>query len=386
MPHRPENPFIVTDVLRELRSVSNCGWVVLVLIGVLLGCSWAWTAALQWILQAGLLWMLVLYETSRHLHLNCKIPGTSMYQRLGVANKLTIMRGWLIACTGGFLFQEYPPAVVALAPAVFYTISAIIDRLDGYAARRSGQISCMGAELDTVFDALGLAIAPLLAVWYGKIHWTYLGVSCAYYMFHLGLMYRRRAGLPVFELKPKLSRRAIAGVQMGFIAIVLFPVFEPPATCVAGFVFMFPLLGGFILDWLSVSGRISEESQVHKEMLERGEKLISLVAQPLVRLILAGSMLMWLFRYSGGFASSLSAVPLVPYGMAVCGTMLVLGVLGRIFALLLLLLLGWYYNLHLMGVVDYVFLSAAAWILVLGSGRFSLYTWDEKWVNRYDGA
>lgn len=386
IPQPPENTLLVAETLRELKSVSMYGWFVLLALGLALGYAWSWAAATQWILQAGLLWILVLFETERQLPLNCKAPGTEMYPRLGVANRLTIMRGWLIACTGGFLFQEYPPGMVALAPAVFYAISAIIDRIDGYAARRSGQVSRMGAKLDTVFDALGLAIAPLLAVLYGKIHWSYLSVSFAYYLFQLGLMYRRRIGMQVLELQPKLSRRTIAGFQMGFIAVILFPVFEPPATIIAGFVFMLPVLGGFFLDWLSVSGRFSEKFRGHKEIMERGEKFISVFTQPLARLILAGSILMWLLRYPWGGASSEGAIQLVQYGMAVCGILLMLGVLGRIFALLLLMLLGWHYTMHLMGVLDCILLSTTVWILVLGSGRFSLYTWDEEWVNRYDGA
>ncbi|MFO7831247.1 MAG: CDP-alcohol phosphatidyltransferase family protein [Desulfuromonadaceae bacterium] len=386
MPHRPENPLIVAGILLELRRISIGGLAVQIIAAIFLGLSWNWVAALQWILQAGLIWVLVLYETNRHLPLNCKSPGTAMYPHLGVANRLTITRGWLIAATGGFLFQEYPPGVVALVPAVLYAISAIIDRIDGYAARRSGQVSRMGAELDTVFDALGLAVAPLLAVWYGKIHWTYLSVSAAYYVFQLGLCYRRRKGLPVVKLKPKLSRRAIAGFQMGFIAIVLFPVFEPPATRIAAFVLMLPVLGGFLLDWFSVIGRISEHSRINQTTLKRGESLIGAVFQPSVRLLLAAAIMLWMFRSPLSIASPLPANPLSLYIILACGGLILLGILGRVFALVLVLLLGWHYTMHLPGVLDSVLLSATLWILVLGQGCFSLCSWDEAWVNRYDGA
>lgn len=386
IPSQHENPFLPAALLREIRNLAVSGSIVLILAGFILGWGWAWSAAVQWALQAAVLWVLVLYETNRHLPLNRALSGTVMYPRLGLANRLTIIRGWLIACTGGFLFQEHPPGVVAFVPGAFYALSAIIDRLDGYAARRSGQVSRMGAQLDTVFDALGLAIAPLLAVWYGKIHWTYLSVSCAYYVFQLGVGYRRRAGLPLFELKPKLSRRAIAGFQMGFIAVVLFPVFEPSATYIAGFVFMFPLLGGFILDWFSVSGTISESSRVNRISLKRAERVLGAVVQPSVRLLLGLTLMLWMFQSHQNFTSIEAANPLILYIMLACGGLILLGILGRVSALLLALLLGWHYTMHMPGVLEYVLLSATLWLLVLGMGRFNLCSWDEEWVNRYDGA
>lgn len=43
--------------------------------------------------------------------------------------------------------------------------------------------------------ALGLAVVPLLAVRHGKIHWSYLLVSCAYYLCQWGVSYRQKAGV-----------------------------------------------------------------------------------------------------------------------------------------------------------------------------------------------
>lgn len=347
-----------------------------------MGGLWSWGSAAQWLLQAGLLWILVLYEARGYLPLNRKGPETVLYSRLGLANQLTILRGWLIACTGGFLFQQSPPGVLAIVPAGFYAVSAIIDRIDGFAARKTGQVSQMGMELDTVFDALGLAIAPLLAVWYGKIHWSYLLVSCAYYLFQWGLSYRQKNALPLFPLKPKLSRRAIAGFQMGFIAVVLFPVFQPPATRIAGFAFMLPVLTGFLIDWLVASGRISEQSFINHSVLKRGEKLISFFTQPALRLLLAGLLLIWSVRHTENISHS----PLILYGVIACGLLILLGVMGRAAALALLLLIGWNNPSQLISLIDYLILPITVWILVLGTGHFSLWSWDDDWVNRYDGA
>jgi len=378
----PEDPPVIVATLGEVKLVSTYGWAVLVFTGLIMGGLWSWGSAAQWLLQAGLLWILVIYEARGYLPLNRKGPEKVLYSRLGLANRLTILRGWLIAFTGGFLFQQSPPGVLALLPAGFYAVSAIIDRIDGFAARKTGQVSQMGMELDTVFDALGLAIAPLLAVWYGKIHWSYLLVSCAYYLFQWGLGIRHKNALPLFALKPKLSRRAIAGFQMGFIAVVLFPVFQPPATRIAGFAFMLPVLTGFLIDWLVVSGRISEQSLINHNVLKRGEKLINFFIQPVLRLFLAGFLLTWSVRHTENIADN----PLILYGMIALGLLILLGVLGRSSALALVLLLGWYCSSHPISLIDDMILPVAVWILVLGTGHFSLWTWDDDWVNRYDGT
>ncbi|MFA5699952.1 MAG: CDP-alcohol phosphatidyltransferase family protein [Desulfuromonas sp.] len=382
----PEKTVVLVATLREFWRVSIYGWVVLVFAALWVWGAWYWAAALQWILQAGILWTLVLYETRQYLPLNHNGSASTPYAHLGLANRLTILRGWLIACTGGFLFQPFPPGFLVLVPAGLYAVSAIVDRLDGYAARRTGQISRMGMELDTVFDALGLAVAPLLAVWYGKIHWSYLLVSCAYYLFQWGVSYRHQAGLPVSSLQPKLSRRTIAGFQMGFIAVVLFPIFEPPATRIAGFAFMLPVLAGFLLDWVAVSGAITKKSFLNQDTLARGEDVINYATQPLLRLLVAGALLAVVLRYTENISTLIHAAPLLLYAMAGCGMLILTGILGRIFALLLVLLLGWSYTTYLMGPLDYVILPAAIWVLILGTGRFSVYPQDEVWVKRYDGA
>lgn len=375
---RPEDLPSIDAALRECRSISLFGWAVLVFTGLVMGSVWAWGSAAQWLLQAGLLWALVTYEARGYLPLNRKNSASSLYPQLGLANRLTILRGGLIACTGGFVFQKLPAEGLAFIPAGCYGLSAIIDRLDGFAARKTGQVSKMGMELDTVFDALGLAIAPLLAVWYGKIHWSYLLVSCAYYLFSYGQRYRQKNGLPLFAIEPKLSRRAIAGFQMGFIAVVLFPMFQPPATRIAGFAFMLPVLTGFLIDWLVVSGRISDKSFINHDLLERGEKVISFFIQPLLRLILAGFLLSWSFRFTETSPNS----PLLLWTMIACGLLILLGIIGRVASLALILLIGLINSSQLTSLI----LPMTVWILVLGTGHFSLWTWDEDWVNHYDGA
>ena len=115
-------------------------------------------------MQSLALWTLCWQQVWQRRTLNRAAPEAALYPALGLANQLTILRGLLIAATGGLLLQLPDNALLIWAAALLYSIAAILDRVDGFVARRTRQTSLLGSELDTVFDALGLVVAPLLAV------------------------------------------------------------------------------------------------------------------------------------------------------------------------------------------------------------------------------
>lgn len=360
----------------ELSLIKATGWVVILLGFAATGLIWAWAPAIQWLLQTGIVWWFVIYATASRLDLNRADSAAVPYANLGWANRLTILRGWLVAATAGFLFQHWPPALLMWVPGSLYLMAAVLDRIDGYVARRSGQTSMLGVELDTVFDALGLAIAPLLAVWYGQIHWSYLLFSSAYYLFQWGIYRRKQHGLPVHSLPPNRLRRAWAGFQMGFIAIVLLPLFGPPVTVIAGVAFMLPVLIGFTIDWLIVSGHIDRQHAATASLFNAIESIGQAILLPGLRVVLIISLL-----------SSLH-YPLTLFGLVVLliAGMILAGLAGRVFALVLILLLGWHYQTESFGLNAYILISSTVWVMLLGTGRYSLLRHDEDWVNRYDGA
>ncbi|MDX1267075.1 MAG: CDP-alcohol phosphatidyltransferase family protein, partial [Oceanisphaera sp.] len=141
-------------------------------------------------------------------------------------------------------------------PAVLYTVAAALDGLDGFVARRQQQTTRLGTELDTALDAFGLLIAPLFAVFTGKLPVVYLLVSVAYYLFQWGIRWRRQRRRPVYALPPSQIRRYLAGAQMVLVALALWPPLPGALTQWVGLVLMIPLLIGFCRDWLHVSGRL----------------------------------------------------------------------------------------------------------------------------------
>ena len=370
-----------TTTNRELSLLAPLGFAALLIAfggAAVLADAWEW----RWLLQSASAWLCIWLLAWRRRASNVSARDSAPHPVLGWANRLTLLRGWLIAATAGFLLQPpFDTAASAWLPAICYTLAAILDRLDGFVARRGDRVSEFGSALDTTFDALGLLVAPLLALQYGKIHGSYLLVSVAYYLFQAGLGYRRRRGLPTFPLVPNTLRRTLAGFQMGFIAVVLWPLFSAPLSLVIGWAFMIPLLTGFVVDWFVVSGRIRPERATSMKFFATIERLGTTLLQPLLRLLLLPAL--YLASLNNGTALFTSALGL---GLLASAIFTVAGLAARAAALVLLLLLAGFFPDRPLDAVVGTLIFCVVWIMLLGSGRFSLWQGDEVWIKRYDGA
>lgn len=182
--------------------------------------------------------------------------GQSARTRLGPGNALTIGRGVLVALLAGFLLVPLPSGALARLPGALYALSVLLDFLDGQIARRSGDATDLGETLDLEFDALGLLVAPLLAVRYGQLPVQYLAVGAARYAFAVGLWIRRRRDLPVRPLPASWVRRVLAAVQMVVVSAALLFIVRPPLSTAIATLAMVPFLVGFLRDWLAVTGRV----------------------------------------------------------------------------------------------------------------------------------
>jgi CDP-diacylglycerol--glycerol-3-phosphate 3-phosphatidyltransferase len=339
-----------------------------------------------WLLLASAAWLWICWQLWKVLPLNRTETDAPLYSRLGIANQLTFLRGGLIALTAGFLLQPIPQNELAWIPGLLYGVAAILDRIDGWVARISRRTTQLGSELDTVYDALGLLVSPLLAVSYGKLHWSFLLVSFAFYFFRKGMNWRLARQLPVYPLLPSLLRRTLAGFQMGFVAVVLLPCFSAVSTQVLGVLFMLPLLIGFLVDWLVVSGRIVtydqiSQNQIAPEFFNRLEQLNLHVIQPVMRIILCVFLIVYYQQSSNiifisGFFLLLSSVAIL---------MLLLGIAGRIGALVILLIFTFVQTDMTPTLSVLVIFSACVSIMLFGTGKYSLWQWDDRWVNRRDG-
>lgn len=221
--------------------------------------------AIQWIFQSFIVMIYVLGLLRYGLRWNYHPAQKILRATLGYGTWLTILRGGLLAVLAGCLFQPWPeskffPDRLSWAPGLVYITASILDYSDGLVARACRHETRLGAFLDIHLDALGLLVAPLLAVWYGQLPIAYLSVGFAYYLFRGAIRLRKKYSKPTLEPKPWRGARVIAGLQMGFVGITLLPVAAPPVTTVTAYLLMIPLWAGFFRDWLFVCGYLTSGS------------------------------------------------------------------------------------------------------------------------------
>lgn len=174
---------------------------------------------------------------------------------LGLPTLLTICRGGLYAAVAGFLLV--PPAPpLRWAPGICYGAGVVLDSVDGALARRTDSTTDLGTRLDMAFDTVGFLVAPLVGVAWGRLPVWFLALSAARYLYRGGRWWRRRRGRPVGDLPQSRARRPLAGFQMVFITVALWPVVPAAVVETAAAVALAPSLLVFARDYLAVSGRL----------------------------------------------------------------------------------------------------------------------------------
>jgi CDP-diacylglycerol--glycerol-3-phosphate 3-phosphatidyltransferase len=181
---------------------------------------------------------------------------------LGVANAVTLGRGWLFAGVAGFVLVV-PPAGSGWrwVPAVWYGGGIALDWVDGALARSVGQQTDLGERLDMAFDTVGFLVAPLVGVVWGRLPLWYLSISAARYLFKAGRGWRRLRRRPVYDLPPSRVRRPLAALQMLFIATALVPVVPASVLVPLAAVVVTPSLAVFARDYLVVAGHLDADGR-----------------------------------------------------------------------------------------------------------------------------
>jgi len=210
-------------------------------------------------IPAALVTTYILYLLRRNLRLNTRAEPQILMTCLGPANWITLARGGLIAILAGFMLQPWPggssgPEWTAWIPGALYLAAVAGDALDGLVARTTATQTLLGELLDTRIDALGILVACLLAIRYGRLPDYYLSAGLAYYGLRLAAWVRKKTGRPCFAIRPRRGAKVMAGIQMVFLGVVLLPLFTRQLTHIAAVIILIPFLGGFLLDWQAVRG------------------------------------------------------------------------------------------------------------------------------------
>jgi CDP-diacylglycerol--glycerol-3-phosphate 3-phosphatidyltransferase len=394
--------FLIHEV--SLISLRRRWWVMavlcvpLLLLGYqLLRTEWHLSYAWRWTMAAAGILAYELWLLWRGLKDNRLRGGSTLLPTLGVGNILTMLRGLALGLLAGFLFSPWPPGRLAWMPAMLYTMAIIADYLDGYLARITHRATVLGENLDIEFDALGMLIAISLAVHYAQLPGWYLLLGLSRYLFLLGIWWRKQQGKPVYDLPPSAHRRMVAGFQMVFMSVMLWPVVYPPLTTLAGVVFAIPFVASFTRDWFVVSGRIDPASHAYLEARQRIAVVMTRWLPLLLRIgvvtAAVGFVLpaLWSapervasFAWPGGPLPGVTTT-IISAVAIVASVMLALGGAGRLAALGLLIAAST--NILSRGLYIYngFMLTGAIALIFLGSGAFSCWRPEDVVLGRRAG-
>jgi CDP-diacylglycerol--glycerol-3-phosphate 3-phosphatidyltransferase len=392
------NQFILTK-LRYRWLMTTIIWyaVLLAAVGQL---NRVWAYADRWALIAGTMLAYNLWLLWSGLPANHREGESKLLSTFGLGNVLTLARGLAIALLTGFIASPWPVGWAAWLPMLLYLAFNITDLFDGYLARITNQATMLGAKLDMNFDGLGVLVVTLLAVSYGQLPGWYLIIGAARYFFVFALWWRKRQGLPIYELSPSIHRRAFAGFQMNVLSASLLPIAPAYGVTLAATIYAISTGYSFLRDWLVVSGRIDPTSPTYRKVQGRIFITTTKWLPPLLRLALVAAMLIiysqlsniiqpqeWvnLFMTWGlAFPLMLATVISVPTMLAVLGAGL--GIMGRLASFWLILPIAFDIISHGLQWANAIALSSILCLILLGTGYFSLWVPKEKMFVRRMGS
>lgn len=356
----------------------------------------------RWLLVTVVVLAFEWWILQRNLDKNHRPGQERLLPGLGWANGLTLTRGVGYALLGGFLLLPEPMGRLAWFPALLYTGASVLDYFDGYLARITNHATVLGETLDMEFDGLAILLAVALAIHYGRLPPCYLVLALGRPLFLLGLALRRRRGKPEYPMTDSAQRRIIAGLNMGFASVVLWPIWMAPATTVAAIVFGGPVAVSFLRDWFVVTGMIKPHSRTYQQVF-RGLHRMLYRWLPLFLRGLGVALGLWIvFRTenANGLAWSGWGIALAKTGIAVPEPLLVLGgalgllalpmvglgIMSRGGGLLLVALAANEFFTASYGWDNLALLAVGLLLLTLGNGHWALLPLDDAFVRTRAGA
>jgi CDP-diacylglycerol--glycerol-3-phosphate 3-phosphatidyltransferase len=169
-------------------------------------------------------------------------------ERLGIANGVTLFRGWLLALFAGIADPS------TLVPAGVFVCAALLDVVDGAIARRTRE-TVLGARLDGATDALTLLVGSVAGAALGVLPVWYALAGGVWYGYSGALLARKVSGRTVHDLPESRLRPLVGSAQFLVVAVALWPgVAVPDPIAAAAFV---ALIVSFVRDWGAATGRLS---------------------------------------------------------------------------------------------------------------------------------
>ncbi len=168
---------------------------------------------------------------------------------IGPANRVTLLRGVLIAGLAGLLPYPELAGDHALSLLAIAALALILDGADGWLARRHGIESDFGARFDMELDAVFILVLCLLVWLLGQTGPWVLLIGLMRYAFVLAGWLQPILRRP---LPPSRRRKAVCVLQVGALMVCLAPIVPPYAATVIAATALAALSVSFALDvrWL----------------------------------------------------------------------------------------------------------------------------------------
>jgi CDP-diacylglycerol---glycerol-3-phosphate 3-phosphatidyltransferase len=378
--------------MQNIPAILQRRWgVAALLFGLSLGLGYFFIQNTRWLAIASVVAIFELGLLYSNLKFNHRPHETSLLPALGMGNSLTLFRGLLLAWLAGFMFSPWPAGELAFLPFFLYLLAALTDGIDGYVARRSDHVTKLGQILDIEFDALGILFATAVAVSFGQLPWLFLILGLARYLFVGGIWWRNRHHQAVFDLPFSVTRRLLAGYQMGFLAVILWPGVHPPGTTLAGVIFAIPFLAIFARDWLIASGRINPTSPTYLTIRRKLVIILTYRLPVLLRLVVAIATMNLVIPAIFPVPDSLSLSDLSLFSVFIIGLaffsmlLILLGFAGRLASLGLVGVAAVFAADRPLDIAAGLMLASTIAVMLLGTGAFSLWKPEDRFLNRRAG-
>ena len=176
---------------------------------------------------------------------------------------------------------------------------------------------------------------------------------------------------------------------MGFITVMLIPILGPPGTSLAATLFLLPFLTIFLIDYLDITGQNERYAFWSGWNMER-IKTWSLIRIP----IFLRGVIVIIFGYQAlVFSGALPARASLPGGVRLAFLILALafmiafaaGILGRVAAIAALIVVGIQLQWLNFSIDYWLLIFALIYILLAGSGLYTLFSPDEWMVTHRPG-
>ena len=172
------------------------------------------------------------------------LPGRHPHPRLGPANLVTLGRAALVALLAA-LIRETPSDGLAWTAIVLGTLTAVLDGVDGFLARRTGLTSAFGARFDMETDAFFILVLSALVWSTGNAGpWILTAGSLRYLFVAAGWV------LPWMRapLTPTRRGKTMAVAQMVGLLVALGPIIPVPLRAWAAGLTLAGLVWSFAVD------------------------------------------------------------------------------------------------------------------------------------------